>query len=359
VGRPDDMPVPNERLQERHRVRGLVGEGTRGRRRRLRADVRRQLRPVRRRRRIHDADSSDLTLRLCPALFQSMFLTSMNRQGPLQWHACFTNAWFKPFMSTTPWVQMKKNPVLSMWLRKIFLSLPNRSETSMFLSDAGLIHTKNEAMLAPTRLSPSSASISTAAATHGLLVSGGTRSCRRRRSPWHISGTSIHQQKIVPSRTAHLTEYAFSLPIPLKNLSINMQSCRVPRSANVFQVFVPSTQGLAMVTASFPARHDDTRKHQLLTSFLILPTLPLLICKMTHVAATLIRVVCLSSPSKACSPPPSSRSRRSTGSASDTWTRLRSGAAARGASAVTSWSGPWRTRGGCCRVNSLGARSDG
>jgi hypothetical protein len=46
---------------------------------------------------------------------------------------------------------------------------------------------------------------------------------------------------------------------------------RVPRSANVFQVFVPSTQGWAMVTASFPGRHGDTRKHQLLTPFLILP----------------------------------------------------------------------------------------
>jgi hypothetical protein len=122
-----------------------------------------------------------------------------------------------------------------MWLacdRKIFLCLPNRSETGMFLDDAGLIHTKEEAMLAPTRLSPSSAPISTAAATHGLLLSGGARSCRcrRRRSPWHMSGTSIHQQKqqrggTAPKPTAHPAEYAFSVPIPLQNLSINVQSC--------------------------------------------------------------------------------------------------------------------------------------
>jgi hypothetical protein len=51
-------------------------------------------------------------------------------------------------------------------------------------------------------------------------------------------------------------------------------------------------------------------------------------------------------PSKACSLPPSSRLRWSTGGASDTWTRLSLGTVTQGASVATSL-GSWRTRGGC------------
>jgi hypothetical protein len=161
VGRPDDVAVPDERVRERHCVRGPVGgavelrgvrpgsggvekaggtvDGWRGRRdagcgrwrpracrrrssgrdrgiparpglyrgrppaaptsREAAADpCRRQLRP----------DSASLPCSVAVNVLKQ----SMNRQVPLRRHACFTDAWLKPFVSTTPWGANEKESSL-------------------------------------------------------------------------------------------------------------------------------------------------------------------------------------------------------------------------------------------------------